>query len=104
MIQQGSDGLGRGLWHGGGYISQSWRLPDLFSTATGGLSGLPALIQMAHSSSNHPEEVNSLPTSTIWRLVTFESDWTPGALVGTYTLWLVPPSMAHQAMTAAVLA
>ena len=105
LIAQGSDGLSRGLWMPGGHHGPSFSLAALFAPVRGTLMSLHWLLALASQKSTHPEEVQLLPTDlALWQTVSDTDSWRAQSLVNKYCVWLVSPSLARQAMTAAALA
>jgi hypothetical protein len=97
MIQQGTDGLSRGIWRSPLAIDHSFDLrllfapvpntPDIFKWACT-VAGIPACDQ-------HLDQ---------WTRQLDHSDWSDDFLIQRWGFWTVRPSLGRQAMTAAVKA
>ena len=69
------------------------------------MESLPWLLERAREKGKHPTEVDGLPTNpSNWRVVRDLDSWRANDLIGQCCIWLVSPSLARQAMTAAVQA
>ena len=105
IIAQGSDGLSRGLWMPAGHESPTWSLSSLFEPVSGSKESLPWLLGLAATASTHPEEVHMLPhKARHWQVIRDDSSWRAHSLINRYCIWFVSPSLARQAMTAAIQA
>jgi hypothetical protein len=97
MIQQGTNGLSRGIWRSPLAIDHTFDLRVLFAP----VPNTTDTFQWAC-------EVAGIPTqdrrSSWWTRLEDYSDWTDDALIGRWGFWTVRPSLGRQAMVAAIKA
>ena len=104
IIAQGSDGLSRGLWSYKGRSHPEWSLSELLQPVALEEDPLTWLMDQARACNSHPEDLADLPiTPHTWIHRTDHSCWRSSSLVESHSIWMVSPSLARQAMTAAAL-
>jgi hypothetical protein len=92
MIAQGTDGQSRGVWASPLTTNPTFKTADLFRPAI----LCNELVEWANT--------QVAPFCVDWQFRTENDSWDLGSLIKQHTFWVVPPSMARQAMSTALMA